>query len=265
MGIFTDAQRMYRVFRATIQLRDRILGGVPKNQKTIADWIRAKTGITDEEVIKSMARRTLSQLRDELGRVPTNEESIDALSDMPEAHAKHANTFLYDAEFGYYIESRQVKAMLREAVSSQYAGLGRWGKTKKGPKNFTAEHVFVEPRQIALGTHDLEGPLLQIINSERHGTSLCNVDYVTRPRIEFLVLFDTRAAPVFLEECEGERLARMWNAAENLGLGAARSQGYGTFDVVAWEEVTDDYYAGKLDTETGRDVSVASVAEAQDN
>jgi hypothetical protein len=133
---------------------------------------------------------------------------------------------------GLYLEDRCVKAMLRECVNIAFAG-ERWGKTRKGPKSFFVERVFVEPEEIPLERDEPDGTHLFIGHiSDRMGrrATLTMYDYCERPRLGFDVLVHQEAAKVL-----DKHWGTIWQLAEQIGLGSLRSQSQGKFDLVGWE------------------------------
>lgn len=210
-----------------------LMGGIPRDPKLIEGWIRAKAGVTDEEEKQRMMRQTLVELGVELPENATFEEMVAASAEFAEEH--HTNGFKSNGE-GPYIESRQVKAMLKEATNIAYPyGNGddghKWGKTKKAPRSFVAEVVTVGPAEIALGREQPDGIHLWIGHPkgpQGRTSNLTYVEYVDRAVVQFEV-------EVWKDAITWEQWAGIWTVAERQGLGALRSQGFGTFRIVTFE------------------------------
>lgn len=104
----------------------------------------------------------------------------------------------------------------------------------KGPKNLTAERVFVWQDQLWLGTPEPTGLELIVghINDPSGTTraTLTNHESCYRSTVEFdvMVARDTITAAQWEE---------IWVQAQEIGLGAVRSQGYGRFDIWQWHQV----------------------------
>lgn len=243
MGIFEPtASDLFTTYSARIRFRDRLMGGVPKNPKIIEGWLRAKAGIEQEEEIRRATLRTLL----ELGADVTPDMSFEELEKASEALAaqRQTNGFKMD-ENGLYIESRQVKAMLKESVNILYPyGSGKWGGRKtvdrktgaekdtggKSAKSFVAERVFISPDRLSLGRPEPDGVELfigHVTGPQGPQSTLTYHEYVSEAEITFDVM-------VLRDEVKAEHWPEIWLHAQENGLGALRSQGFGRFDVEAW-------------------------------
>jgi len=143
-------------------------------------------------------------------------------------------TFKSDAK-GFYIEERLIRAMLREAA--QTTGL----LSKYGMRDLLAHGMFTGPDKI----HLLRGND-NIIEEDGTtvacgaGTEITEEDalkrhmYVERPRISF-TMFVTKVSPQAIDE---EVLHTLFQVAQEIGLGADRSQGEGKFDLTKFERLT---------------------------
>lgn len=229
MGIFDTEASVFTTYQARLVFRDKIMGGTPKDPKIIEGWLRSKAGITDQEEVRRALLRTLL----ELGADVTPDMSYDELVVASEALAaiKQTQGFKRDAN-GLYIESRYIKAMLKECVNILYAG-DRWGKTKKGPRSFLAERVFPNPDHISLGRMEPDGVELFIGHTtgpKGPQSNITYVEYVTGTEIEFTLM-------VARDAIEVEHWPEIWVLAQENGIGALRSQGFGRFDIMQWEPV----------------------------
>lgn len=218
------------------------MGGVPRNPEIVEGWLRSKTGVTDEDEIQSMMRRTMIEMG--TWRPDMSAEEI-AEASRTVAQMKETTGFKRD-DSGLYIESRQVKAALKESTNILFAG-ELWGATLrrnakgedvigyrgKGPRSFFAERVFVSPDKLYLGRSEPDGVELvigHIVGAQGPRSTLGYHEYAVGSKITFDVL-------VAHDVIKNEQWADIWNHAEENGLGAMRSQGYGRFDVLAWDEV----------------------------
>lgn len=236
---------IYTYRKVTVQFTSRIYGGIPLRPDVIEAWIRKGTGIGQKEELAAVMRRTLIETDPELADArdadgkPLSAYDLMKLASEKMAASQSSVGFKRDQD-GLYIESRQIKAGLREATNILYAG-ERWGATKKGPKSWLAERVFVGPEKIHLTVPTLDGdyrPAQEPTNLDLfvgHVTgpqgprsTLTYYQYVEQPRISFVVA--TVQDSVIIKEWP-----HLWSHLENLGFGALRSQDQGRFEVTEWE------------------------------
>lgn len=128
---------------------DAIAGGVPTNEHVAEGWLRTKLAAKDD-----LIREAVAQTMAERG------VTADEAAKLVEA-SRHLNGFKRD-RLGLYIEGRQLKAGIKEAVSVAVAagkleGRG-WGRTNKGLLSFVAEHVFVTDDRLHLLRSDSPTP-----------------------------------------------------------------------------------------------------------
>lgn len=205
------------------------MGGVPKNPEIVEGWIRSKSGVTDEEEIQSMVRRTM--LEQGTWREDMTEAEVAAASKAV-AQLKQTTGFKIDDELGLYIESRQIKAGIKEATNILYAG-DKWGETRKGPRSFLAERVFVSPDRLYLGSLEPDGVELmigQVSGPQGRRSTLGYHEFVIGASLEFDVL-------VARDAIRQEWWIDIWTLMEENGMGALRSQGFGRFDIMAWDKI----------------------------
>jgi hypothetical protein len=234
MGFFDDyavKNGLWTFYDAHIRFTNRVMGGTPNNPDIIKGWLAAKAGVTDEQELLHMTAETLQQLGYEVTPDMPMDQIKEAMGLIEER--AHTNAFKRD-NTGLYLEDRVAKAMLREAINILYAGK-RWGVTKKGPKSFFVERVFVSPARIHLtrdGAPISEADGTQLFIGHTDGPSgrqsnLTRYEYVERPemRIRLAVLRDEIEADVWPE---------VWLLGERNGLGSLRSQSAGQFEVLNW-------------------------------
>lgn len=205
------------------------MGGNPRSQEVVEAWIRSKTGVTDEEEIQSMVRRHMVEMG--TWKPDMTDEEIAAASKAV-ADLRETTGFKRDEQHGLYLEARQIKAMLKESTNVLYAG-ERWGATKKGPKSFLAERVFVSPDKIFLDRMEPDGVdqmIGHIVGPQGPRSTLGRHEFVQNAVITFDVL-------VARDAIEQEWWADIWTHAEENGLGALRSQGWGRFDIMQWDQI----------------------------
>lgn len=200
-----------------------LAGGTPFDPKAIEGWIKTKMGDKDD-----LIRSELAEIMAEQGM--TVEEALE------ERTKRGMVGFRRDVETGeLWFPGRNVKAGLKEATIIA-ANEGRlpatkWGNPtdatyKKGIKAWFPEHVFVVEDRIPLGVNEPTGVATSFPRS-RHGSSIQYTEYVEDAHLSFTVITD--------HDFGDKEWAAIWLTAENNGIGASRSQGYGTFKVVKWE------------------------------
>lgn len=227
--------QLFACYRTRLEFQDRILGGIPRDPKLIEAWLRKGTGVTNDEEIRAMMVRTLIESGVEVTEGTSYEDMVAAAEKV--AAVKQSMGFKRD-ENGLFIEDRQVKAGIKEAVNILFAGpdsASRWGVTKKGPRAFTAERVFVSPLRIYLQRdgqrlQQPDGMAMQTIHAETPKgpvNSLLYAEYCENAVIEFDV-------QVLLDEVRPGDWPKIWMLMELNGIGASRSQSFGKFNVTGF-------------------------------
>lgn len=233
MGIFDQqAAQLFTTYAAQIVFRDKLMGGTPKDPRIITAWLRTKTGVTDEEELRQMMLRTLLEMGGELPEgVDPRQATYAQLVEASERLANNQAVGFKRGDGGLYMESRTIKAMLKECTNVLFAG-ERWGATKKGPRSFLAERVFVNPDKVWLGTQEPTG--IELFIGHTSGpkgpqSNLTYYEYVERAAVDFEVM-------VVHDDVLNDHWPLLWLHAQENGLGALRSQGFGRFDVERWEK-----------------------------
>lgn len=229
MASVFEEKDLFTTFNVEIQFRNKVLAGVPKNPKIIEGWLRSKAGITEEEEVRQAMIRTLVELGAEVTPDMTYNQLVEASDRL--AGVKSTLGFKQN-DSGLILEDRQIKAAIKEAVNILYAG-DRWGVTKKGPRNFTAERVFISPPDINFlpARSEPDGVELLIVHAntpQGPRSSLSYHEYMYKARIQFTLLS-------LRNEIEPQQWAEIWTVAQEGGLGSCRSQSYGRFDVTKWD------------------------------
>lgn len=197
-------------------LVDRLLGGIPSDQKVAEGWIKKHMGADNESLVQETVAKTM---------VERGLEVDDAVDEV--VAITKLNGFKRD-ELGIYIEGRQLKAALKEAANVSWPKR-RWGPTNKGTRSFWAEHVFVVEDRLHLGMHEPTGVQQRFVNTWR-GTGIQYEEYAENAKINFIIECDHDNEVITPEDW-----SEVWVRAENLGIGATRSQGFGKFVVTKWE------------------------------
>lgn len=195
-----------------------LAGGTPSDPKVAEGWLKTKLGDKDD-----LIREAIAEVMAERG---LDEEAAAKEVEL----RKHLNGFRRD-ENGLYIEGRQLKAGIKEAASVARA-VGklpdRWGLTKKGIVNFTAEHIQVVEDRLHLGVTEPTRILQSFPKNARTGqTGIQYTEIVEAAEVDFTIISD--------HEFSDKEWAMLWLTAEQQGIGASRSQGFGRYEVVKWE------------------------------
>lgn len=206
-------------YTATIRVHT-IAGGTPTDEKVAEAWLKTKLTDNRDDLIREAVAKTMVE------RGITIDEATSEVDSL-----KHLNGFKRDTH-GLYIDGRQAKAMLKEAVSVAVAS-GKlpargWGKTNKGALAYIAEHVMVTDDRIHLGVTQPTGIAQRFVHTWR-GTGIQYEEYAEDVKLTFTVITD--------HDFTDEQWALIWLTAEQQGIGASRSQGFGRFEVVAWDKV----------------------------
>jgi hypothetical protein len=196
-----------------------IAGGTPSDPKVAEGWLKTKLGLDKDDQIRTLVAETMVE------RGVTADEATEIVNTM-----KNLNGFKRD-EHGLYIEGRQLKAALKEAISVSVAA-GKieqrgWGKTNKWIQGFFAEHVFVVEDRLHLGVNEATGINQRFVHTHR-GTGIQYEEYVESAKIDFTVISD--------HDFSDREWALIWTCGEQNGLGASRSQGYGRYEVTRWDK-----------------------------
>jgi hypothetical protein len=225
-GVLDNQSQLFVHYDAQLTFRDKLLGGVPKDPKLIEGWLRAKAGLESGQELRRALLRTLSELGLNASGETTSEDLIHASEELV---ARRLTTGFKRGEQGLYIEARQIKALLKECTNILFAA-ERWGPTRKGPKSFLAERVFVQPDRVWLGTDAPDG-LEQVVGHLSGPTGPVSTlgyhEYVVRPTLTFSVW-------VVRDLISASQWADVWVLAQEIGLGAVRSQGHGRFQLTRW-------------------------------
>lgn len=222
-------------FHASLQV-GTLIGGVPQDPKIAEAWLQTKIAGKDD-----LIRATIAEIMAE--QEVSAAEATEILNDR-----KNLNGFRrfapplnweggVDRTGQLYIEGRQLKAALKEAVSVACAAkkveIRSWGATKKFLTSYLPEHVFVVEERLPLSVNgepvfEPSGVMQSFIHNFR-GSSISYQEYVNDAEIDFTVITD--------HPFTDEQWALFWTTGEMQGVGASRSQEYGRYAVTRWDRV----------------------------
>lgn len=243
-----QAQRdsMFESISVTLQFSDRLVGGIPKDPKLIQGWIRKNMGITNELEVFEKTKQTLVESGVTVPEDATFEDLMKASDEIAEEIKTQG--FKRTADGVVYIESRQVKAGIKESVNILF-GAEKWGPTRKGARGYTAERVFIKPDLIIPDGDptkvNVDLAIGHITGPKGPQSTIGYYEYLTRPIVSFNILQlrnqnkppkkDGESEPNNEPALSFAQWAAVWAHMELNGLGSMRSQGFGQFDVIAFD------------------------------
>lgn len=234
-----EYQPLFTRYRASIQFRDRIMGGVPLDPKLIEGWIKKNIpDLADPNELQRVVLRTLEE------RTGTTLDEGMTYADLDKAIEQVAATkettgFKRDKDYGLYIEDRQVKAAIKEACNILFPWTGGSTKQKeaygiaKSARSFLAERVFVSPRTIWLGTKQPSGVEMvvgHVTGPQGQRSTLGYHEYVDEPVITFDIL-------VTRDAIDHKWWPDLFQQMEENGIGALRSQSFGRFTTLDFKRI----------------------------
>lgn len=212
----------WTTYEAEIQFRDRCIGGIPlvtpdqEAAGVYSAWQHGQKVVDDPAFAEPLAAVL----------------AVDP--DMPIAE-ETGQGFRRDDEQGLYLEARQVKAMLKEAAQR----LG-YIKNTRGTRQVLQHDLHVRAvdgsQKLYLARTEPDGVDMRpisVITPQGPRTSLKRFEYVTAATLRFRV--KVLAGGLGEGLIGDEQLHDMLELGGELGLGADRSQGEGTFDLVTIE------------------------------
>lgn len=240
-------EKMNELFLVTLQFRNRVVGGVP----AVNVDPEAPPEVQEEQVDK--AKTVLEvHLRKKLADTMTEDE-IEAVVEQTydEAYKDHeaqaTSTFKDDEAAGLYIEGRQVKAMIKEAAKR--LGLGKPVKGQRPSlRQDIHEACHVDEDVIYLWKEDdlktmpqhlhhvtqpdgYETRPIRVWGPQGPQSAIKRSAYVTQAYIQFHVRI---LSCVYFNR---HLLRDVLCFGGDLGLGAERSQGFGKYDVVGFDDI----------------------------
>jgi hypothetical protein len=217
---YLEAAYPYR-FSLSLHGVTAIAGGTPSDPKIAEGWLRTKLAGKDDLIREAVAEVMVERgvTADEAARV------VDA--------SRHLIGFKRDETHGLFIDGRTLKACVKESANIARA-VGklpdRWGLTRKGIDGFVAEHCFITEDRLYLGVTEASGIEQRFVHNKRFGSSILYQEYVEDWKLDATVISD--------HAFTDREWAMLWLTAQENGLGASRSQGFGRFQVSRWDAIT---------------------------
>lgn len=225
---------LWKHFRITLDVKNRIVGGIPANPDLIKPWIEATMKEVSDEARQKIIEATKAEL--------------PAVAD---AKSKMMWTTLKQDEKGVFIEGRQVKSMfkessniLRDMLVKAEKKAGGEGKSRfTNLKSKVAERLYVEDERIYF---ERDGKLLSkpdgaeekpihVMTAQGERDALKKFDFVSAPArltINVRILGDGVVDQDLME--------MLLEHSSYNGLGADRSQGNGLFVVHEVKELVKE-------------------------
>jgi len=213
----------WKTYDVEIQIRDRLIGGIPivaesdDRREQYENWLRGQGVENDPSFSTSLPEMLVAD-----PEMPVSVEDITGLE-----------TGFRRNDKGLYLEARQIKALLREA--SQRLGLI---KVVRGMRQVMQHDLHVRAldgtQRISLGVVEPNGHdqrPISVLTRQGPRTSIKRFEYVSQPTLHFQVkILSGGIGDGLLDE---ERLRDMLVFGGEVGLGADRSQGEGTYDLLS--------------------------------
>ncbi len=227
--IFADTST-WTAYHAVLQVRDKLIGGIPLDADTIRKWLASRLELGDRELVE-LAEATAAELSDQLERRPSADEVLDAVT------VKHASGNGFKKQDGQLVwEGRCLKASLKESANIAFPGTKWPGKPesiRKGLMRFLAETVFVDEQYISLGVDNPSGReerIKHVMTPQGPRSAINVVDFVDKPTIEATIRV--------MDDClKPEVWGRIWSIGQEIGIGADRARSDGKYDLVSWEKL----------------------------
>lgn len=215
----------WRQIRVTIQLREWLLAGKPAQLDAAKAMLKARgledaieaVNVADPDALADAAKQAVDEGLCEFHRRPRHKvEGIWFPTNHIKAGIKENWSVL-----GLRVEHRGSRGALAE-------GLFVSSLLQPGQPQVERDWIFLgeEPAGVYTAVAHTVGPKGPLSSIKRH-------EYVERPRISFMM----RVAKAVTEKIPDEAMADTLIHFGEHGLGAARSQGFGKFDVVDVNEI----------------------------
>jgi hypothetical protein len=251
IGVFDSMLAKSFPYRFNGQLTVKtIAGGVPSDPRVAEGWLKTKMGLDKEEqlqkaVAEVMVERgiTLEEATEQVNKFK-NLNGFKRLVEPMGPDEQDVAAYTVDTVAGQlYIEGRQLKAAIKEAISVAAAvgkvDLKGWGLTRKWINAFAAEHLFIVEDRLPLYVYDENGDLQpateptdvvqRFVKNKMGQMGISYEEYIDEAIVHFTLSSDNNF--------DNEFYGMLWTTGEQQGLGASRSQGFGRYKVTRWEKI----------------------------
>lgn len=212
---------LYKRYLVKGQVQHRIDGGTPKDPEMIKAWVESRTGYDDEK-----AQAIIKEHEGDL------DGAVEELSE------KMWCGFKTDAEHGPYIETRQVKAMLRECC----VVLGIT-KKKRGSRQILQHGFEIKGHEGGLRVYidgddpEIEEKAIHVKTMQGPRSAIKKCDYIPAGALFEFEIWVLKTQPAESRHIGDKEIKLMLQLAQDDGLGANRSQSSGKFNVVGFEKL----------------------------
>ncbi|MCC5574541.1 hypothetical protein IMZ11_02660 [Microtetraspora sp. AC03309] len=246
LGIF-GGDDQFVTYRVTLRCIDKLVGGIPSDESVIKGWLKSRMEIKDRD-LDELTEQTLKE------RFPDRQPSADELADalLESDAAPSINGFKRHPTSGELVyEGRCMKAAIKEWANSAYPGTewpgkadvlkatskggekAKGGTFRKGLMSTLVERVFVDEIYIGLGVTEptaVEERIKHVMTPQGPRSSINRVEYVQEPELSFTLRVRDDFLPM-------EAWGRIWQAGEQIGIGADRGRSDGRFELLAFDRV----------------------------
>tara|TARA_Y100001970_G_scaffold181946_1_gene221426 strand:+ start:7305 stop:8153 length:849 start_codon:yes stop_codon:yes gene_type:complete len=239
-----------------IKFRDGVLGGNPKNPEVFRTHIESQLRREAKSAQKRGITPPSEERIQEIVALRMKEMFGESIEDTIDAQTEKARTGFKSNELGPYIEDRQIKACLREMMSTLGITVDKRG-SKQTHQHLEAviacdeegnplggaasQHInFYRDGDVVSEVDDYVEMCAHVIGPQGPRSCIKQHDRVVGATARFLIrlpanLPKSRSTAMLRDK----EISLMLSHAQNDGLGACRSQGYGKFDLVQLRRLTN--------------------------
>lgn len=215
------------VYRVRIRFDDRVEGGIPKDESIMESWLKVK-GFTPDET-DAMIRARRAEIKEQSEDTASLNDANDAL--IEEEITRSWSGFT-TRDGVLVIEGRQIKAMFRECATELAIAKTVYAFKQRLQHGFFIDDAPLSRNEIQLTEPD--GYRTKVVHAwTKKGkiAAFSRHDYIEHGEIEFEIKV------VQTQSVTEQLLRRLLVLAEEMGLGANRSQGEGKFTVMSFEQI----------------------------
>jgi hypothetical protein len=232
-------ESQYAIYEFRLRIRDKMFGGVARDLDTQVAAVEAS--IRRKKIPEETGARILEDIRNrflEQEHRLASQGEVEGEMGEDKAINKRWTAFWLDEE-GLYYESRCLKSCLRECMSK----LNHFVATS-GSKGSHDYGVFIDPFRLRF---EREGEVLQAPDGFEDRPVICMVNSggkfqkITSLKRQDYVGEGTEIAGTIKVLAQGKvtetMLIESFTLAQDAGIGAGRSQGFGQFDLVQFDRI----------------------------
>lgn len=249
-------------YRTTLAVH-RLAGGIPSDPKVAEGWLKTKLVGDRDDLLRQAVAEAMAERGITAEQATAEVDTLKHLNGFKRANCPDCTRGTSTADptckgkHELYIEGRQAKSMIKEAANVRWPWpMYNWTinglrKSKSGADSpaagaadsraevkgegkgkstmsYVAEHIFVQEDRLMLGVYEPDEVEQRFVHTWR-GSGIQYEEILLAPTITMTVATD--------HDLTVEQWALLWNTAEQIGIGASRSQGFGRFEVVGWDPI----------------------------